>query len=294
MPAPTPQDYRGKRILQAPFDENRKPVPPLVAAITDPGTGLIVGYLPIKATDNGDGTATIKVDTEITIDGSITVGNVKVGSSDGQVSGDKWLKVLSDGTLIIDKTGLATELKQDTTNTKLDSVIAQLDVTLSSRASEVTLLAVNVTLGNILTALTGLATEATLVALNSKDFATQTTLVSVKTKTDLLNSLKTAISTASLLDTRLKVYEVTKNIADSPVTFSIKADMDTKYAVSDSIVRFLRLTATKDTSISINSDLETITLPADNVFILSDFNILTLTVNITADGTQIKLLAEGV
>src|SRR3989338_2334989 len=213
MPAPTPQDYRGKRILQAPFDENRKPVPPLVAAITDPGTGLIVGYLPIKATDNGDGTATIKVDTEITIDGSITVGNVKVGSSDGQVSGDKWLKVLADGTLIIDKTGLATELKQDATNTKLDSVIAQLDVTLSSRASEVTLLAANVTLGNILTALSGLATG----------LATETTLAALKAHFDNATGRISAggvISTANSSSTPLGASATFTGTAESTLGFS--------------------------------------------------------------------------
>jgi len=167
MPAPTPQDYRGKKVLQQPYDENFKPIPSLFVPLTDPGTGLIVGYLPLKATDNGDGTATLRVDTELDFTGDITISNVKVGSSDGQTSGNKWLKVLSDGTVVIDKTGLATEAKQDTTNTKLDSVIAQLDVTLSSRASEATLLAANVTLGNILAALTGLATETTLAALKS-------------------------------------------------------------------------------------------------------------------------------
>lgn len=187
MPIPTPQDYTGKRVLQQPYDENGKPIPTLFAAITDPGTGLIVGYLPIKATDNGDGTATIKVDTEIALDGSVTVNDVKVGSSDGQTSGNKWLKVLADGTLIIDKTGLATELKQDATNTKLDAVITQLDVTLSSRASEATLLAANVTLGNILAALTGLATEATLSTRASE--ATLITLLTTAAFQARINTL---------------------------------------------------------------------------------------------------------
>lgn len=49
------------------IDDNRNVLPASVAAIVN-GSGDIVGYLPLKAVDNGDGTATLKVDTELALD----------------------------------------------------------------------------------------------------------------------------------------------------------------------------------------------------------------------------------
>ncbi len=94
-----PKAYKGRRIAPLPYDENNKPIPALFVPIVDPLTSEIAGYLPLKATDKGDGTATLKVDTEISVE-SITLQNIKVGSSDGQLSGDRWLKVLPDGTVV--------------------------------------------------------------------------------------------------------------------------------------------------------------------------------------------------
>jgi len=94
-----PKAYKGRRIAPLPYDENNKPIPALFVPIVDPLTSEIAGYLPLRATDNGNGTATLKVDTEISVE-SVTLQNIKVGSSDGQVSGDQWLKVLPDGTVV--------------------------------------------------------------------------------------------------------------------------------------------------------------------------------------------------
>lgn len=162
-----PKAYKGKRIAPLPYDENNKPIPALFVPIVDPLTSEIAGYLPLKAIDNGDGTATLKVEPAIELNGNITVGDVKVGSSDGQTSGDKWLRVLPDGTLLVrldDLGGLATEAKQD-------AVLARLDVVLSSRASETTLAQADLKLSDI---------KTVLDALNAKDYATQTTLAGVK------------------------------------------------------------------------------------------------------------------
>jgi hypothetical protein len=193
MPAPTPQYYQGKRILQHPYGENQTPIPPLFGAITDPGTGLIVGYLPIKALDNGDGTATIKVDTEITVnDPTINIGNIKVGSSDNQTSGNRWLRVEGDGTvhvivdsLPIQTTDVAMWGGTPVTGADITPNILNLDVLLSTRASEATLLALAASVASIDTdidtPLSSRASEATLAAFlaafNLEDFATQTTLL---------------------------------------------------------------------------------------------------------------------
>jgi len=58
--AGSPSDYVGKRALPAqPYDGNSKVATVLMGAIVDPATKEIIGYLPIKCTDNGDGTASI-------------------------------------------------------------------------------------------------------------------------------------------------------------------------------------------------------------------------------------------
>lgn len=94
-----PRDYRGKVVAAQPYDQNRKPVAALFVPLVDPITTEITGYLPLKALDNGDGTATLKVDTELAVE-NITLETIKVGSSDGQLSGNRWLKVLPDGTVV--------------------------------------------------------------------------------------------------------------------------------------------------------------------------------------------------
>ena len=61
MSIPRPSDYISKKIKAMPYDQNGKPVPALVIPLTDPVTGLIIGYLPAAGVDNGDGTASLKV-----------------------------------------------------------------------------------------------------------------------------------------------------------------------------------------------------------------------------------------
>jgi hypothetical protein len=56
----TPQDYVGKKIKQIPYDENFKPMYALMLAIVDID-GKIIGYLPPKVIDAGNGTAKIVV-----------------------------------------------------------------------------------------------------------------------------------------------------------------------------------------------------------------------------------------
>jgi len=57
-----PTDYVGKRALLAqPWDENSKVAPVLMGAIVDPATKGILGYLPVKCYDNGDGTCSLSV-----------------------------------------------------------------------------------------------------------------------------------------------------------------------------------------------------------------------------------------
>jgi hypothetical protein len=60
MSVPTPQSYVGKKIKAIPYDENNKSSYVPMLAIVD-GSGNIIGYLPLAVTNNGDGTATIKV-----------------------------------------------------------------------------------------------------------------------------------------------------------------------------------------------------------------------------------------
>lgn len=182
-----PKAYKGRRIAPLPYDENNKPIPALFVPIVDPLTGEIAGYLPLRATDNGDGTATLKVDTEIAAE-SVTLQNIKVGSSDAQASGDKWLRVLPDGTVLVqvaNLAGLATAAKQD-------AVLAQLDVVLSSRASETTLGQVSLRLSDI---------KGVLDALNAKDYATQATLTT-RASESTLTGAKTDLDTLLLRTSR--------------------------------------------------------------------------------------------
>lgn len=52
-----PEQNINKRIPEIPHDGNRKWASVLVVPIVD--NGEVIGYLPVKATDNGDGTATL-------------------------------------------------------------------------------------------------------------------------------------------------------------------------------------------------------------------------------------------
>ena len=60
-----PRAYKGKRIAPLPYDENSKPIPALFIPIVDLLTSEITGYLPLNAADQGDGTATLRVETDL-------------------------------------------------------------------------------------------------------------------------------------------------------------------------------------------------------------------------------------
>lgn len=94
------------------------------------------------------------------------------------------------------------------------------------------------------------------------------------------------------LDDKLKIFEQTI-AAVSATVFNVKADMDTKFSVNNSVVKFLRYTADRATTIAINGDSETISLSAGEIFIINDFNITTFTVNTTIVNTAIKISAGG-
>ena len=102
------------------------------------------------------------------------------------------------------------ELKADTINlntdeleTKVQSVRNQLDVLLSTRASELTLSSVKTVLDNIKTAFD---------SLNSEDFATETTLSSIKTLiTSIESNIDTTLSSIASEDT---LSDVKTNLDD--------------------------------------------------------------------------------
>jgi len=63
--AVNPADNVGKKNLPAfSYDQNAKMPAILMGAIVDPTTKEVVGYLPIKVEDNGDGTCTVVVKNE--------------------------------------------------------------------------------------------------------------------------------------------------------------------------------------------------------------------------------------
>jgi len=161
-----PADYKGAKIKAIPYDENARPASVLFSPIVS--ATVIDGYLPLAAVDNGDGTATLKVETEI---GDVVISNVNMNV-------EKWGGTLQSGAnltplfqhLDVDLSTRATEATLiqvrdhlDTVEAKLQSIIDntadldintdeleakvqsvrdQLDVLLSTRATEATLAAI--------------------------------------------------------------------------------------------------------------------------------------------------------
>lgn len=106
--------------------------------------------------------------------------------------------------------GAATAAKQDTGNTSLASILAQLDVALSTRASEATLASVKAKTDNIDVFLSTRATESTLATRASESTlstrASESTLGLVKAKTDNLDTLlSTRAADATLVSTNTKL-----------------------------------------------------------------------------------------
>ena len=157
----------GKReLIELPYDKNGKPLSALVAAVVSGGN--IVDYLPLKAVDNGDGSATLASTVNVTLDADVDIGNLNLLNVAGT------------------KINPATEEKQDA----LLALDFATETTLATRASETTLLTVakEVTLALVKTVLDGIKTavdaiNTTLdVALSSR--ASETTLLAIKTATE--------------------------------------------------------------------------------------------------------------
>jgi hypothetical protein len=108
-----PAAYRGRKIRSLPYDENARAASVLFAPIVDGSE--IKGYLPLMAIDNGDGTATLKVDAAFT--GNITIGDVNADIK--KVSGVT--QTGADWTLIFQ--GLATEATLAAILAKIDIIV---------------------------------------------------------------------------------------------------------------------------------------------------------------------------
>jgi len=116
MPSP---DYKNEKVLALPYDENHKPIPALFVPIVDTGTGEILNYLPLRASDNGDGTATLEVDTELVLNG----GTINVSPD---VNVEKWGGVLQTG---VDLTPLFQHLNVDLSTLKTETKVGSTDQT---------------------------------------------------------------------------------------------------------------------------------------------------------------------
>ena len=161
------------RVKAQPLDENRRAVAGLFVPIVV--AGKVTKYLPVKGTENADGTATLDTSTNVTLDADVDIGDIHL------------LNILDA------KIDPATEQKQDsiiTQLTTLNAVDFATETTLVTRASETTLLTVakEATLALVKTVLDGIKTavdaiNATLdVALSTR--ASDATLLTVKTAID--------------------------------------------------------------------------------------------------------------
>jgi len=150
---PAPNDLSGERVNFAlPTDPNFKPLSALILPLVD-GSGEITGYAPLAYSDNGDGTVSLKVDTELSVGADFnleTVGGVTQTGAD-------WTPLFQH--LDVDLSTLATEATLSTLLTEADF------------DSKVALLATEATLATLLTEadfdskVALLATEATLATL---------------------------------------------------------------------------------------------------------------------------------
>jgi hypothetical protein len=183
-------NLKGKKITAQPYDENFKPLSGLVLPMVD-GSGNVIGWAPVGVVDNGDGTVSLKVDTELSIDtATLNIKNVKVAGTDQTGDNLRYLKCDNDGTLFVT---VASAIPSDVNITKVGgtpqspsdwtSLFSHLDTNLSTRASEVTLSAVKTDLASSLTKLDSLI---------AKDYATETTLYSLKTTIKVGSTNQTA------------------------------------------------------------------------------------------------------
>lgn len=282
--ATPPPTYVSKRIKAIPYDDNNHRMAILFVPVVSDGE--VVDYLPVAAADNGDGTASIKIDTELNVSG-LSINNIKVGSSDSQASGNKFLKTENDGTVhvIVDTAPTSTpDVNIDkwggTAQTGADLTPAiqkllQFDVNLSTRASEATLGAVKVDLDSIAAALnvslSTRASEATvaliktntdgivtaLTTLNAKDFATETTLQSVLAKLDVNLSTRASEATLLLIKAKTDNLDVALSTRATEATLStVKTNLDDVKTKLDSLIG--KDYATQTTLAQVKTDLDSI------------------------------------
>lgn len=185
---PSPNNIN-KSIPAIPVDGNKRQASALLLPIVN-GSGTIINYLPIKCTDNGDGTATL--DVGLALNGEIDIGNVNLLNTSNA------------------KINPATEDTLAEIKTAIDEINADVDATLSSRATEATL-------GQVKTNLDDVKTK--LDTLNAKDFATQATLAQIKTAIDEINTDIDA--TLSSRATEATLGQVKTNLDD------VKTKLDT-------------------------------------------------------------------
>ena len=258
-----PQDYISKKVPGVPYDKNNKPLAGLVVPIVS--AGEIVGYLPLKAQDNGDGTATLDVGATLNLSpGDFQIGAVEIKDGDT----DRRADVEDDGTnnaLIVTAnvlplpTGAATE-------TTLALVLAALDTVetkLQSIADNTDTLEVNTD-----------DLEAKLDTLIATDFATETTLLGVKTAVDAINSdidtplstrasestLVSAVSELTTLNAALDTVETKlQSIIDNTDTLEINTDeLETKLdtLIATDFATETTLAGVKTAVDAINADLD--------------------------------------
>jgi len=172
-------DLRNKKVKPLPYDENNRPLAGLCLPIVD-GAGNIIGWAPIASSEEGDGTLRIKVDSELEVDSAtFNLTNIKVAAIDqsGTPSTLRYIKTDTDGVVQV---ALATgggnvnvEKWGGTLQTGADltPLFQNLDVGLSTRASEATLVSVKTNLDDV---------KTKLDSLIAKDYATEATLQQVR------------------------------------------------------------------------------------------------------------------
>ncbi len=195
-----PKQNVGTQVKALPLDQNDRALAGMLVPIVD--AGKIVGYLPVKGIDNGDGTATLDTSTNITLDADVDIGDIHLlniaNSKIDPATEQKQDSIITQLTTLnaVDfatETTLATRASETTLAAAAASLVAidtDLDVALSTRASETTLITVakEATLALVKTVLDGIKTavdaiNATLdVALSTR--ASEATLATVKTAID--------------------------------------------------------------------------------------------------------------
>ena len=127
-------DITNKKVKALPYDENGRGLSGLVFPLVDAG-GNVVGWAPVSTVDRGDGTVSLRVKSDISIESAdidigdihllniddekinpatedtqaliyaVLNGQLKIASSDGQVSGNKFIRVDDSGRLLITAAG---------------------------------------------------------------------------------------------------------------------------------------------------------------------------------------------